>query len=125
MAGMIIFYPLYINLPGPSFGPILEEVVKVGMAVFLVYRGMNPWGILIIALGFGYGEQYINSSSYNMYLRIPWMHLLVDIPAAIFIKKYFATQRKVLKVTYLILALIIPIILHLSYNFYSIHKGAS
>lgn len=116
---MVIDFP---DIPFRFFiyGALLEEILKYFIILILILLlKINPLNTILLGVGFGFAEglsHFIYPQGYAGLIAI-WMHLVVGVAMTLLIVRAFKMRSKL----YFILALLVPIILHGSYNHYFVY----
>jgi RsiW-degrading membrane proteinase PrsW (M82 family) len=104
-----------------TYGPWIEEILKF-LAAFLLIRFayFKSSSIPFIGLGFGFMEQlayFINRHDFtDRRIIIVWVHVVLGLIMGYFFHLAKHTKYLFLRIIYYILALFVPVVLHLAWN---------
>jgi RsiW-degrading membrane proteinase PrsW (M82 family) len=125
---IILMYHFYfsndkLSLPysATTYGPWIEEILKFTAAFLLIrFVYFTSSAVPFIGLGFGFMEQlvyFINRKDFtDKNIIIVWVHIVLGLIMGYFFYLAKKTKYLFLKIIYYILALSVPVILHLAWN---------
>jgi len=113
-----ILFPDIRKLGDVNLGA-LEELLKFGGILLLIYLiQLKPFAIPFIGLGFGFTEAVAHLDSVGIAkIRPFWTHIIFGLVMALFFCLAFKAERSAVRKLFYILALVIPALIHVSYNY--------